>query len=107
MERGILSYSSFRTYKGDSMNKNERAKEELQKGIAIAVNSAIEPYSKQFGTALIISNGTNVGYKIKWNTKQYDNILSLNKLTLSANDTVAIIVPNGQTNNMFILGKLG
>lgn len=89
------------------MNKNERAIEELQKGIENYIKYAIEPYSKQFGTALIISNGTNVGYKIKWNNKQYDNILSLNKLTLSTNDTIIVVSPNGQTNNIFILGKLG
>ena len=56
---------------------------------------------------LIVSEGTEEGYKISINFVTYDNILSIGELTLAANDTVVIVAPNGETNNMFILGKLG
>jgi hypothetical protein len=89
------------------LNKNEIAIEEIEKGINIMVKRAILPYTNQFMTGIIISNGSDEGYKININSIEYDNILSLGSLTLSTNDTVVAIAPNGQTNNIFILGKLG
>jgi len=88
------------------MNKNERAKLELQKGIEVLVDRAFKSISKQFTTGIIVSNGTNQGYKVNVNKEEFDNILSLNGITLSSNNTVVVVYPNGQENNMFILGKL-
>ena len=91
----------------NSLDKNEIAVDEINKGIQIAIKKAISPYQNQFMNGLIVSEGTEEGYKISINFVTYDNILSIGELTLVANDTVVIVAPNGETNNMFILGKLG
>ena len=91
----------------NSLDKNEIAVDELNKGIQIAIKKAISPYQNQFMNGLIVSTGTDEGYKVSINSIVYDNILSIGELTLAANDTVVIVAPNGETNNMFILGKLG
>lgn len=89
------------------MNKEEQAYKQLKKGIEVFVKQAIEkaPITR-VDNAIIISNGTREGYKIKINFVEYDNIKVLNGVSLSANDIVKIIVPNGNMNNMFILGKI-
>lgn len=89
------------------MNKNEIARNEIEKGISIAVKKAIEPYEKQFTNGIILSSGTIEGYKIKVDGVIYDNVLRLNSLTFNINDVVIVVYPNGNKNNMFILGKLG
>lgn len=87
-------------------NKIKKAIEELEKGIEIAFKR-ITKLTKQIETGIIISVGTNEGYKINLNNIEYDNILSINGVTLNENDTAIVVMPNGQINNMFILGKLG
>lgn len=54
------------------MNKNERAKLELQKGIEVLVDRAFKSISKQFTTGIIVSNGTNQGYKVNVNKEEFD-----------------------------------
>jgi len=50
------------------LNKNEIAIEEIEKGINIMVKRAILPYTNQFMTGIIISNGSDEGYKININS---------------------------------------
>ena len=55
----------------------------------------------------LIKNKTVDGYTVDIHGQQYTNVLALNSVSLVTNDTVAILIPNNQYSNMFILGKLG
>lgn len=55
---------------------------------------------------IIKATGVN-GYTVSIDGEEYTNIMVLNGVSLSINDTVILIVPNNQLNNIFILGKLG
>ena len=46
----------------NSLDKNEIAVDELNKGIQIAIKKAISPYQNQFMNGLIVSTGTS-GYR--------------------------------------------
>jgi len=56
-------------------------------------------------TAIIMATSTT-GYTIKLNNKLYYNIGTLSSSSHVINDTVKVMIPNNQYNNMFILGKL-
>lgn len=65
----------------------------------------IAPYAR-------IENGlikavTLDGYTVEINEKLYPNVLALNSVSLSVNNTVKVMIPNNQYSNMFILGKIG
>lgn len=65
----------------------------------------IAPYTR-------IENGlikavTLDGYTVEINEKLYPNVLVLNSVSLSVNNTVKVMIPNNQYSNMFILGKIG
>ena len=54
-----------------------------------------------------ITATTTDGYTVEINGLLYTKLLVLNGVSLSINDTVQILAPNGQMNNIYILGKLG
>ena len=64
------------------------------------------PYDKTF-TARVTAYSANNGHTVKLNGEEYTFVMSLNATVYSVNDTVLVTIPNGQYNNMFILGKLG
>jgi len=63
------------------------------------------PYTRET-RGRVISSGLD-GYTIDINGKQFTNVMVLNGIALSTNDIVIVIIPNNQTSNMYILGKLG
>lgn len=89
------------------MDKNEKALQELMQGIAYYIKQTIAHSSiTSIETGLIVSTGTEEGYKIKLNNLAYDNIKALNGAIFGVNDTVKVVIPNGNYNEMFILGKI-
>lgn len=67
------------------------------------------PFNKS-AIGIVVGNGTNKGNKIKLGMSNgqdiiYDNILSLNNVRYNPNDIVYVNIPNGQYNNMIILGQ--
>lgn len=90
------------------MNKNKVAIEQLQQGIVIAVAKAIKeaPFDKtEIGQIKEYNSDINT-YNITLNNKTYENISTINGLSFSINDTVKILVPQNNYNNMFIYGKI-
>ena len=84
------------------MNKNEKAKIELQKGIEIAIQKAINdaPFDKiETG---IIKGVTNNGYTVLINKVLYYNIKTIGGSCI-INEVVKVVTPQNQSNNMFIL----
>jgi hypothetical protein len=89
------------------MDKNEKALQELMQGIAYYIKQTIEHSNiTAIETGLIVSTGTDEGYKVKLNNLTYDNIKALNGAIFGVNDTIKVVIPNGNYNDMFILGKI-
>ena len=63
------------------------------------------PYNRMLTGRVTAS--TIDGYSVIVNDVTFTKLLVLNGVILSVNDIVQIIVPNNQSSNMFILGKLG
>ena len=81
------------------MNKNEKAKIELQKGIEIAIQKAINdaPFDKiETG---IIKGVTNNGYTVLINKVLYYNIKTIGGSCI-INEVVKVVTPQNQSNNM-------
>lgn len=78
--------------------------------LVTGINRSIEENKNSFDitkTALITAVSTaTTGYSIKLDGITYTNIKVLNAISLVVNNTVAICIPQGNYNNMFILGKL-
>ena len=88
------------------MNKEElEAYNSLINGVNSAISMAIDNanYNK-IKRGFVLSSGTTEGFKVKIGTQTYDNLPYLN--SVSTNDTCIVVVPNNNTNDMFILGKL-
>lgn len=58
-------------------------------------------------TAIILEVKAGNFYKIKFNNIVYDNIRTLSGNTFTVNETVKVLIPQNNYNQMFILGKLG
>lgn len=58
-------------------------------------------------TARIVEVQSGNRYKIMINNVSYGNIRTLNGDTFQVNETVKIMIPQSNYNQMFILGKLG
>lgn len=58
-------------------------------------------------TARIMEVRVGNKYKIMINSIAYDNVCALSGNTFKKNETVKVVVPQGNYNQMFILGKLG
>lgn len=82
---------------------------ELEKGIFNYVDRKVETASNgtKMTTGIIIGTVGLDGYTVRLNDQDYTNLLSLNGVTFADRDTVVVVMPNGNYNNMFILGKLG
>lgn len=81
----------------------KKAIEELKKGIALYVEKLLNeaPFDKTV-TGIIKDIGTLPNtYNIVINGVEYNNILSYD--THNANDTVKVLIPQNNYNNMFIL----
>lgn len=80
----------------------------LEQGTQRYTNKQLEdaPFNKTF-TGIVTAKLID-GYSVTINNSvTYTNLPSLNSVVFSVNDTVAIIQPNNQPSQMFILGKLG
>ena len=80
----------------------------LEKGIMKYVDDGIKnsPDTESI-TGLVASvPSNNSGYGVKINGVTYTHVPSLGATNYNVNDTVIVIIPNGQYNNMYILGKL-
>lgn len=56
--------------------------------------------------AVVLGNGTKEGNKLKIRNAEYDNILSVGNIVFPENSIVYTLAPNGQYNQLFILGQL-
>lgn len=81
----------------------------LQKGIASYVDDAIRtaPYT-EIVTGVISGDYTifSKGYTVTINGKQYSNVPRQGDTKYGNGTTVKIAIPNGQYNNMFIMGRV-
>lgn len=90
------------------MDKEKKAYDELCKGIQIAVNSAVDklPVTK-ISNAIVVAKDSVEGYNIKLDGILYNQVSALDiGKTFVANQVVVVVIPNGNYNNMFILGGL-
>ncbi len=78
--------------------------------LVTGINRSIKDNNNSFDitkTALVTAVSTaTTGYSIKLDGVTYANIKVLNGESLSVNNTVVVCIPQGNYNNMFILGKL-
>ena len=76
---------------------------ELEKGIYRYVDSSIDnaPYTQIFTS--IVKSATATGYTVSIGGIDYTNVPATG--TASINETVRVVIPNGQYSNMFILSK--
>lgn len=56
--------------------------------------------------AVVLGNGTKEGNKLKIRNAEYDNIMSVGNIVFPENSIVYTLAPNGQYNQLFILGQL-
>lgn len=79
----------------------------LTKGTIRYNNKQIDdaPYTSQ-RNGIVKASGLD-GYTVEVDGVLYTNMLVLNGVSLSTNDTVIVIKPNNQFSNAYILGKLG
>lgn len=86
------------------MNKNKEALDELMNGIKYLIDN-----SKDNGTlvlnGIIQSANVNKTYKVKINGISYDNISAM-FVPLSVGTVVKVVVPQGNFNQMVIIGKM-
>ena len=86
------------------MDTNDRAMESLVKGIDYLVQQSFDssPFDRTY-SGVIISYRGNDRYNVQINGTQYDNVPSMQS-DLEIYSTVKIVIPQGNMNNMFILG---
>ena len=89
------------------MTKEENGFNELVKGIQNYIDIKMQkvPYVKT-DNAVVVSAGTSFGNKIRVRDVIYDNVKSVGNIVYPEASVVYVIAPNGQYNNMFILGQL-
>lgn len=89
------------------MDKNERAKIQLQKAISNFVTMAIKnaPFDKTY-TAYIKKVNIDKTYDVSLNGVVYENVRTMSGMLekeLFVNESVRVLVPQNNMNNMFIL----
>lgn len=85
------------------MNKYENAVEQLKNGITTYIDKKVEnvPFDRTF-TALITKVSSNNTYSVLLNGVEYNNIRTIGGYCY-INETVKVVVPQNNYNNMYIL----
>lgn len=85
------------------MDKNERAKEQLQKAIISFVSKAIKnaPFDRT-QTGYIKTVNTDNSYNVVLNGIEYQKIRTIGGKCV-VNETIRVLIPQNNPNNMFIL----
>ena len=93
------------------MNEIEQIKNGLLEAIQYGIDNANIPYTR-IRTALIKTVNTDRTYDIIMDTQTYPRVSAMNidiytycGYPYAVNNTVRVVIPNGQMNNMFIMGK--
>lgn len=84
------------------MNKFQEAIKDLENGIKLYVNKMIEKSPKDMTYSAIIYSGGIEGYNIKLNGKIYENVPTIGGVC-TVNETVKVLIPQNNYNNMIIL----
>ena len=100
---GYKNVSHLYIYGGYILDKNKRAIQEIQKGIINYTKKEISyaPYDKT-KTGIISSIKDDNLYEIKIDNKTYDNVPTTGGIC-TINETVRVVVPQNNFNNIFIL----
>ena len=79
---------------------------DLEKGVLRYFDAMLDkaPYDKTVGG--VIKDSTASGYTVTIGNTDYTNVPTTSSTSHSVNDTVKVMIPQGQYNNMFILGKV-
>lgn len=85
------------------MDKNKNAVEQLKEGISVYVDKKLDniPFDRTF-TALITKVSSNNTYSVLLNGVEYNNIRTIGG-SCYINETVKVVVPQNNYNNMYIL----
>ena len=75
-----------------------------QKGMKFYVDNAVANAPNDMSMTALVTATTSTGYTVKISGQEFTNVMTL--VTVAVNDTVKVIIPNGQYSNMYILGKL-
>lgn len=79
---------------------------DLEKGILRYVETMLNKAPRDSVVGGVIKASTPTGYTVTIGNIDYPNVPTLSSTSHSINDTVKVMIPNNQYNNMFILGKV-
>lgn len=89
------------------MDNNEKAIDSLLKGVEYMVDSKIKTSPMDRTTVGIVKKvNTDDTYDVQINRTTYGNVPSMFK-GLAVGESVKVLIPQGQMNQIFILGKIG
>lgn len=86
----------------------EEAIKQMLEGNQLLIRRAIDgAHYDSTKVGVVISDGTNEGYKIRVGSLEYDNVDSLNNAQYTPNQIVMVTMPQNSLGDMYITGAIG
>ena len=85
------------------MNNNERAYNKLLKGVQDFVLAVVNKSADRTYTGIIKKNNGDGTYRVSVNRVEYDNVPTAIGNNCNVNETVYVMIPQGNISNIFIL----